>query len=89
MITSNPGDEPVEERQIRVISIIAEILSCPPEDISVDTNILTDLNADSMDVVTIAAALAEEFSLDIDLEEIPEKGVTIRWILTEMGNSLS
>ena len=54
------------------------------EQIHLDTNVQADLNATSMDVVTIAAALSDEFSLDFDIGALPDGGVTVGWIVDEI-----
>ena len=50
---------------------------------------LRTLGADSMDIVTISAGLSDEFEIDIDLAEIPETGVTVSWITSEVGTLLA
>ena len=73
----------------RVIELIAEVMSIDAEDINVDTDLSGTLGADSMDIVTISAGLSDEFEIDIDLAEIPETGVTVSWITSEVGTLLA
>ena len=73
----------------RVIELIAEVMSIDADDISIDTDLSGTLGADSMDIVTISAGLSDEFEIDIDLAEVPETGVTVSWITSEVGNLLA
>lgn len=50
--------------------LIAENLGCEMEDIKGDTNLIEDLDADSLDIVELTMAIEEEFSIKIDDEEI-------------------
>ena len=46
-------------------SIIAEVLSVDPEDITMDTTFVDDLGADSLDIFQIIMAIEEEFEIEI------------------------
>ena len=83
--------EPIDKNHInhRVIELIAEVMSIDPEDIDIDTDLSGTLGADSMDIVTISAGLSDEFEIDIDLAEVPETGVTVSWITSEVGSLLA
>lgn len=72
----------------KVIELIAEVLSVDTEELSPTMELSESLGADSMDIVTIAAGLSEEFSIDIDLSDIPAQGVTVSWITSEVVNML-
>lgn len=54
----------------KVIEILANQLDVDAEEIKADTNILEDLEADSLDVMDIMSELEEEFGLEIDDEAI-------------------
>lgn len=54
----------------KVIEILANQLDVDAEEIKADTNILEDLEADSLDVMDIMSELEEEFELEIDDEAI-------------------
>lgn len=53
-------------------TILAEQLELDEEDITLDTNILDDLGADSLDVVEMIMALEDEFGIVITDESIRE-----------------
>lgn len=55
----------------KVKEILAKQLSCDVEKIKRETNIATDLGADSLDLVEILMSLEEEFSISIPDEAIP------------------
>lgn len=55
----------------KVKDILAKQLSVSVEKINADTNIATDLGADSLDLVEILMSLEEEFSVSIPDEAIP------------------
>ena len=51
--------------------IIAEQFATDPEEITLDTNFVDDLCADSLDIVELTMALEEEFDLpEVDDEEL-------------------
>ncbi len=54
----------------KIKSILAEQLDVDVEDLTLDTDIAKDLNADSLDVVEILMSLEDEFSVEIPDEEI-------------------
>lgn len=49
----------------KVREIIAEQLGADPEKITLETNLMKDLEADSLDAVEIIMAIEEEFDLEI------------------------
>ena len=55
----------------KVKEILAKQLSTDAAKINKDTNIATDLGADSLDLVEILMSLEEEFSISIPDEAIP------------------
>ena len=55
----------------KVKDILAKQLGVGVEKINKDTNIATDLGADSLDLVEILMSLEEEFSVSIPDEAIP------------------
>lgn len=55
----------------KVKEILAKQLSADASKINKDTNIATDLGADSLDLVEILMSLEEEFSISIPDEAIP------------------
>jgi len=47
-------------------SIVAEVLSVDPEEITMETKFVDDLGADSLDVFQIILAIEEQFEITID-----------------------
>ena len=60
----------------QVKNIIAEQLGVSEDEISEDSNLVEDLDADSLDIVELMMALEEEFDLEIS-EEDAEKITTV------------
>jgi acyl carrier protein len=56
----------------RVLAIVAEQLRVPSDDVTAESHLLDDLNADSLDVVDLTIAIEEEFSSDDEPIEISE-----------------
>ncbi len=56
----------------KVKEILAKQLGIDASKIKEDTNIATDLGADSLDLVEILMSLEEEFNISIPDEVIPE-----------------
>ena len=50
----------------RVIHLIATSLEIPEERITVDTDIMNDLDADSLDLVELALTIEEDFQVEMD-----------------------
>ena len=53
----------------KVKELIVEKLEVEPEKITMETNILKDLEADSLDAVEVILALEEEYGVEIPDEE--------------------
>ena len=66
--------------QKTVINIIAENLSLKPEDIKLNSDLIADLKADSLDVVQIIMSLEDKFDISI-LDEDAENIPTIKHII--------
>lgn len=56
----------------RVLAIVAEQLRVPSDEVTAESHLLDDLNADSLDVVDLTIAIEEEFSSDDEPIEISE-----------------
>lgn len=54
----------------KIKTILAEQLDANEEDLTMDTNIAKDLNADSLDVVELLMSIEDEFDVEIPDEEI-------------------
>ena len=56
----------------RVQEIIAEKLDLDPEDITMESSLDDDLEADSLDVIEIITALEDEFNITFQQEDLQE-----------------
>ena len=71
----------------KVREILCEQLDIDPEDITLDTNIIEDLGADSLDIVDFVMSLEDEFDKEIPDEDV--EGIkTIGDIVSYIENSL-
>ena len=52
----------------KVQKIISENLNVPQEKVTMDTHIVDDLGADSLDAVELIMALEEEYGIEVDDE---------------------
>ena len=59
----------MEEIQAKVVQIISEQLGKDESEISMSSNFIEDLDADSLDTVELVMALEEEFECEIPDEE--------------------
>ena len=67
----------MEEIQAKVVQIISEQLGKAESEISMSSNFIEDLDADSLDTVELVMALEEEFEVDIP-DEAAEKITTVQ-----------
>ncbi|RHP30466.1 acyl carrier protein [Lachnotalea sp. AF33-28] len=67
-------------------SIIAEVLSVDPEDITMDTTFVDDLGADSLDIFQIIMAIEEEFEIEIP-NDAAENIVTVGDAVEQIKNA--
>lgn len=69
----------LEENMVfeKVKSFVVEQLGVDPDQVEMDTNLMKDLEADSLDAVEIILAVEDEYGLDIP-DEIAEKFETVR-----------
>ena len=65
----------------KVSEIIAETLSVSRSDIREDTLIAEDLQASSMDIVTLAISFDDEFKVELDIADLPAEMVTVKWVV--------
>ena len=56
----------------QVKKVIVDTLNCDGEEISLSTNLMDDLGADSLNAVEISMALEEEFSIKIQDDELAQ-----------------
>ncbi len=69
----------------RIADILSDILDIPASDISADSYLVRDLNAESIDLLEIAVTLATEFKTDVDDDAIFLKNLRI--VLEDAGNT--
>jgi len=67
----------MEEIQKKIVKIISEQLGKNESDITMNSNFIEDLDADSLDTVELVMALEEEFEIDIP-DESAEKITTVQ-----------
>ena len=63
-----------------VRDVIVETLSCDEADVKLDTNLIEDLEADSLEIVELSMALQESLGVGIEDEDL-EKIHTVQDIL--------
>ena len=63
-----------------VRDIIVDTLSCDAEQVKLDTNLIEDLEADSLEIVELSMALQEQLGVGIEDEDL-EKIHTVQDIL--------
>jgi acyl carrier protein len=71
------GVETVDDLEQKVIEIASEKLSVPKEEISLSSNFIDDLKADSLDLVEMVMAFEDNLGISIP-DEDQEKIRTIR-----------
>ncbi len=67
----------------KVKKILLENLGCAEEDIKLESNLIEDLGADSLDIVELCLALEENFEIiveDEDFEQLKTLGSIIAYI---------
>ena len=72
----------------KVREIIAEQLDVDTEEITLDTNLIKDLEADSLDAVEIIMALEDEYDIEIP-DEVAEEFATVGDIVTCVEDYIS
>ncbi|MCR5369571.1 MAG: acyl carrier protein [Clostridium sp.] len=69
-------------------SIIAEVMSVDPEEITMETKFTDDLGADSLDVFQIIMGIEDAFEIEIPTEEA-EKIVTVGDAVEKIKNAVN
>ena len=67
--------------QEKIIKLVAEKLNKKVEDIKLDSRLVEDLGADSLDVVELIMTFEDEFGISLPDEEV-EKMKTIKDVIT-------
>ena len=68
----------------KVKKIVAEVMSVQENSFDESSDLRTELEIDSMDVVTIAALLSDELGFEAEIEDIPEGAITVTWITEQI-----
>ena len=71
----------------KIKQILTDTLDVNVDELSADTNIATDLGADSLDVVEILMSIEDEFEIEIpdsEIENIRTIGELVEYIETNM-----
>ena len=73
----------------KVREIISEKLNVDPDEIKLESSIVDDLGADSLDIVELVMALEEEFDIEIpdaDAEKVVTVGDVVEFINSQVEN---
>ncbi len=62
----------MEEKLLKVKTIISEQLDVSIDDLTYDTFLIADLEADSLDLVELIMAFEDEFGIKIDEDRLEE-----------------
>ncbi len=69
-------------------SIIADVLSVDPDEITMDTTFTDDLGADSLDVYQIIMGIEQEFDIEVPAE-IAENITTVEEAIEMIKNAIN
>jgi len=70
----------MDEKLLKVREIIAEQLDIDLDDITLETSLVEDLKADSLDIVELIMAFEDEFEIKID-DDVLENILTVQDII--------
>jgi len=71
-----------------VFDCVAETLNIPADELTEDTLIREDLEADSMDVVTLMVLLDDKFDAEFNPEDVPSEKVSLKWVVDHIIEKL-
>lgn len=74
----------MDERLLKVREIIADQLDVDFDDITLETSLIDDLKADSLDIVELITAFEDEFDIKID-DEVLENIQTVEDIVNAIS----
>jgi len=74
----------MDEKLLKVREIIAEQLDVDLDDITLETSLVEDLKADSLDIVELIMAFEDEFLIKID-DDVLENIQTVQDILNAIA----
>lgn len=72
----------------KIREIIADVLGCNEEEITVETTFVDDLGADSLDVFQIVMGIEDVFDIEIDNEKI-EHIITVGDAVEQIKNAVN
>lgn len=78
-----------DEVREAVFECVAETLNIAATDLSEETRIREDLEADSMDVVTLMVLLDDRFDAEFNPEDIPSESVSLQWVVEHIMDKLA
>jgi acyl carrier protein len=61
----------IDDETARIIKVVAAQLEIDPSDIGETDHLVEDLDADSLTLVSVLAAVEQEFRVSIETEQIP------------------
>ncbi len=67
----------------KVKEILLENLGCAEEDIKMESNLIEDLEADSLDIVELSLSLEDDFGISVedeDFEKLTTVGAIVEYI---------
>lgn len=70
----------MSDKFLKVKEILLENLGCNEENIKMESNLIEDLDADSLDIVELTVALEDEFDIEVPDEDF-EKLSTVKSII--------
>ncbi|MBX9607016.1 MAG: acyl carrier protein [Gammaproteobacteria bacterium] len=70
----------------RVLRLVAEVLALSAEKVTQEALLNADLGATSMDLVSIAIAIDDEFDVEIDLAALPKGDVTVAQVVDHVAD---
>ncbi len=71
----------------KIQKVISEVLSVDASEITMDTQFVDDLGADSLDMLEIIMGIEEAFAIEIAVEEV-EKIVTVGDAVEQIRNAV-
>lgn len=77
-----------ETTRLAVFDCVAETLNIPADELTEDTLIREDLEADSMDVVTLMVLLDDKFDAEFNPEDVPSENVSLKWVVDHIIEKL-
>ena len=72
----------------KIKEFIVDQLGVDPDDIQMDTNLMKDLEADSLDAVEIIMAIEDEYDIEIpdeDAEKLTTVGSAMNYVKNKLG----